>query len=322
MSHASRPNQPPTFTPAVPPTRPVPISLMFVAVAIITLGISVAWTFVTNDRVATAIRTENQDTVKRAHHMFDVMRSRVQDNLRVQCRVIAEDPRLKATLSVEGIDEATISDILADLGRLRGSGFLLVLSPEGRVFAQAGAEELRGLDLSSSSVIQQARTSSEAVVGSWVIGRKITDLSAIPIRFDATLIAYLVVGQAVDQEIVKVVADSTATAAALGVGGDILLASTEDPALRSVFMAISTGLRNTEGSVTSHGVPYVTSFVELDQSQPRPYLMLARSLASSTRNFEIVRWLHWFPIALVLVALLTSRIRSKQLARVSRSGGV
>jgi hypothetical protein len=323
MTQGSVSKKAPSFKPAVPPTRAAPISLAFIATAVITLAMTVGWIYVANRFVADAIRTENQEAVQRARRMFDVMRGRVQDNLRVQCRVLAEDPRLKATLSVEGIDEVTVADILTDLGRLRGGGFLMVLSPEGRVFAQAGAEELRGLDLSSSSVVEQARTSNEVVVGSWVIGRKVMDLSAIPIRFDTTLIAYLVVGQAVDQEIVKVVAESTGTATAIGVGGDILLASSEDPALRSVFVAIAGGMRNAEGTVTSSGATYVTSFVELDQSQTRPYLVLARSLASSSHNFEIVRWLHWLPLVLVLVALLISRIRSKQLARiVPRSGGV
>jgi hypothetical protein len=234
--------------------------------------------------------------------------------------MLSEDPRLKATLATEGIDEVTVADILNDLGQLRRGGFLLILSPEGRVFAQAGAEELRGLDLSSSSVVQRARTSKDAVVGSWVIGHTIMDLSAIPLRSDSMLTAYLVVGHAVDQELIKAVADSSGVAAAIGVGSEISIPSTDDPKVRATLLAITTS-RQARGNLVSGGETYSTGFVELEQTQPRPYLVLAHSQQTSTDTFQEVTWLLWVPPGLVFVALLLARVRSKQLARRPRTGG-
>src|SRR5688572_11813950 len=155
----------PSFAPAVPPTRGVALSVLFIASALVTIGLAGAWTYVTRDLLRSAISTENRAHIDRARTVFEMMRTRSQENLRVQARVLSEDPRLKATLATEGIDEVTVADILADLEQLRRGGVLMILSPEGRVFAQAGAENLRGLDLSTSNVVQKARTSNEAVVG-------------------------------------------------------------------------------------------------------------------------------------------------------------
>ena len=56
-----------------------------------------------------------------------------------------------------------------DLSKVRRTGFLMILSPEGQVFAEVGATELRVLDLSGSHPVKAARGSRDAVVGSWVL---------------------------------------------------------------------------------------------------------------------------------------------------------
>ena len=114
----------------------------------------------------------------------------------------------------------------------------MVLSPEGRVFAQAGAEELRGLDLSGSSAVKKAQGSLEAVAGSWVIGGKIMDLSIMPVRFGSKPIAYLVVGQAVDQNILNAVADQSGVAVATATGQTVMLSAPADTKTKAVFAAV------------------------------------------------------------------------------------
>jgi hypothetical protein len=311
----------PSFAPAVPPTRGVALSIAFLAAALVVVAIAGAWTFIAHQQIRVAIATGAVENVDRARSVFDMMRTRTQESLRAQCRVLAEDPRLKATLATEGIDEATVADILSDLAKLRRGGVLMILSPEGRVFAQAGADELRGLDLSSSHVVQKARTSNEAIVGSWVIGKSIMDLSAIPMRSDDIVTAYLVVGQAVDQSIIKTVAESTGVETALGIGSELVFSSSQPASgMADVFAKIALEARSPHGQVTVKDARYVTGFIELEQSATRPYLVLARPLAPTEASFAAMRWLLWAPAGFVLLALLISRIRSKQLARM-RSGG-
>ena len=91
----------------------------------------------------------------------------------------------------------------------------------------AGMEDayLRGLDLSGSSAVKKAQGTLEAVPGSWVIGGKIMDLSIMPVRFGPNPIAYLVVGQAVDQDMLNSVTEQTGVAIATAAGQTVMLAA-------------------------------------------------------------------------------------------------
>ena len=158
-----------TGLPSVPVSTGRVMALLIIA---LTIGVAAVWSLVATRQLSSAIVRESMGHLDRAKRTFDLTRARTLDSLRVQARVMVEDPRLKSTLATEGIDEVTVADILGDLGKLRGGGFLMVLTSDGRVFAQAGADELRGLDLSGSSAIKKAQGTSEAVAGSWVIGGK------------------------------------------------------------------------------------------------------------------------------------------------------
>ena len=282
------------------------------AVIVLMVGVAGLGAHVAQRQLATALVIENRGHLEHGRAVFDLLRARGFESMRNQCRLLVEDPRLKSTLATEGIDEATVADILRDLARLRSNGLVVVLSPEGRVFAEAGASELRGLDLSASSVVKKAQSSTEAVVGSWVIGARggatVIDLSIMAIRFDTRVIAYLVVGQAVDQELLKAVAVATGTGIAIAVGNELALVS--DDRLK----ALSELVRPTvfqDLVVESGGERYLTSLVELEQmGQARPRLAVIRALAPTEETFSIFGWMLWLSPVLVLVAIALATSRS------------
>ncbi len=146
------------------------------------VGVAALGSFVGMRQLDTAIAAENRGRLDAAKGVFDLLRTRALGDMRELGRILADDTRLRSALAT--MDKATIADSLADLSKLRGSGIFVVLTPEGRVLAEAGAPELRELDLSASKVVKEAKSSTEVVVGSWVIGNKIIDLEphADPVR--------------------------------------------------------------------------------------------------------------------------------------------
>jgi len=129
--------------------------LMSIVIIVLTVGVATVWSLVALHQLSASVARESASHLDHARRAFELTRARRLDSLRALARVMVEDPRLKSTLSTDGVDEVTVADILGDLGKLRGTGFLLVLTPDGRVFAQAGADELRGLDLSGSSAVKK-----------------------------------------------------------------------------------------------------------------------------------------------------------------------
>jgi len=278
-----------------------------VAIALFMTGIAGLGTYVAQHQLDTALERDARGDLARGREVFDLVRAHALDAMRGQCRLLVEDPRLKSTLATAGIDEATVADILSDLGRLRGTGMLVVLWPDGHVFAESGASELRGLDLSASSVVKKAEASSEAVAGSWVIGNRIIDLAIMGIRFDSSVIAYLVVGQAIDSELVKAVGAAAGTGIAIAVGSELTLVSDERwRALTSLAQRASFASQRLELA----GEPLLVALGELEQmGQARPRLAVIRPLAPALEAFATVRWLMWLSPVLVLIAIVLATSR-------------
>jgi hypothetical protein len=282
--------------------------VMIIALLVLMVGVAALGAFVAMRQLDTAITAENRTKLEGAKNVFDLLRTRTLEEMRSQGRILVEDPRLKATLATQGMDEATVADILSEIGRLRESGMLVVLTPEGRVFAESGAQELRGLDLSASSVVKKAQTSNQAVVGSWVIGNKIIDLSIIAIRFDTTVISYLVVGQMIDQALLKALGTATSVGAGIAIGAEWTAVSDDK------LKAMATVAQNpTAGNQMFEldGTRYVADIVELEQmGQSRPRLVLVQSLAPTSATFSIFKWLLWLSPLLVLIGMVLAISRS------------
>jgi hypothetical protein len=285
------------------PKRGARVALL-VAVVLLTVGATSVWTFIAREQLSSAIVEETSSKLDVARKSFETLRLQIQGSLQSHCRVMVEDPRLKSTLATEGIDVATVSDILKDLGSLRRAGFLMVLSPEGRVFAEAGAPELRGLDLSASSVVKKAQATNEAVVGSWVLGGKVTDLAVMAVRFGDSLNGFLVVGQPLDEKLLDAVAEQTGVAVASTLANKVVLTSTRDPGANAVF-AIAVGTAGTR-VMSADDSRYVASVVDLQETAQSHRLVLVTSLDAAASRFDRVDLLIFIPPFLVLIAVLFS----------------
>jgi hypothetical protein len=294
---------------------------MSVVIIVLTVGVAAVWSLVAQHQMSAAIARESATHLDHARRTFDHARARRLDALRAQARVMVEDPRLKSTLATDGVDEVTVADILSDLGKLRGSGFLMILSPDGRVFAQASADELRGLDLSGSSAVKKAQGTLEAVTGSWVIGGKIMDLSIMPVRFGSNPIAYLVVGQAVDQDMLNAIADQTGVAVATANGQTVMLSAPSEESTKAVFAAVVGHLDTSPSQLFDiNGETYVAAMSELEESgQTRPRLVVAQSLALINASFETTRWMIFVPPVLVIIAVLFALTAGRRIVVVRQS---
>lgn len=276
-------------------------------VLVLSVSLAVAWALVARRQLAASITVEGTQQLQYAERAFSSALAAKQAELQGYCRILVEDPRLKSTLATEGIDEATVADILADLRKLLGSGFLMVLSPEGRVFAQAGAPELRGLDLSSSSVVKKARDATNAVGGSWVLAGKVMDLSIMSIRFGEDVVAYLVVGEALDGQLLASISEQTGVHVAHALATTIVLVSSQEAHVKDVFARVVAQPGPFRGrTLDVYDARYITGVVELGEAAQSHRLLLVRSVASSKAAFAPLEWMLFVPPLLVLIAVLFS----------------
>src|SRR5262249_47484232 len=140
----------------------------------------------------------------------------------------------------------------------------------------------------------------------WVIGGKIMDLSITPVKFGAKPIAYLVVGQAVDQDMLNAVADQTGVAIATANGQSLLLTAPPGDATKEIFTTEAWQLQPGRSRLFEiNGERHVTALYELEESgQARPRIVIAQSLAQARAAFATSRWMLFVPPALILIAVL------------------
>jgi hypothetical protein len=286
-----------------PASSAKPRRSIFIVLAMLLLmvGVAALGSFVALRQLDDAIAAENRTRLDGAKSVFDLLRTRSLEDMRELGRILADDTRLRQALATE--DQATVTDSLADLAKLRGSGMLVVLTPEGRVFAEAGAPELRGLDLSASSVVKKAQSSKDVVIGSWVINNKIIDLSLTAIQFASTnvVVAYLVVGQTVDQTLLKALGTATGVGAGIAVGTEWTAVS--DDKIKGMSSLASSPAPQKPFKLD--GTSYVAQDVELEQmGLSRPRLVLVQSLAPTGATFSIFKWLLWLSPILVLIGMV------------------
>jgi hypothetical protein len=276
---------------------------------VVVIGLTALWTYVAKRQLTASVAVESIHHLDHAHNAFSIAIAHRQADLQSHCRVLVEDPRLKSTLAIDGIDEKTVTDILDELSRLRGDGFLMVLSPEGRVFAQSGAPELRGLDLSNSNIVKKARATTTAAVGSWVLPRRMMDLSIMAIRFGPEIIGFLVVGQSIDATLLQAITAQTGVHSAIALAGSVLQASSAEPHMSSVLSRVAEENDAFKGrAITVDGTAYVTAVVQFGENAQASRLVLARSVAVTKASFAPFEWMILVTPLLVLIAVLFAAV--------------
>lgn len=285
---------------------------LVVLLAAFAVGLAGAWSLVARRALERTIVDDTVAELERVRARFDAARAGAQAGLQALSRVLVEDPRLKSTLATADIDAATVDDILADLARLRGAGFFMVLSPDGRVFAEAGARELRGLDLSGSSIVKRASGEARTAVGSWALGPRVMDLAITAARYGDDVIAYLVVGQAVGDDELRALAAQCGCEVADVLGGAVVASSRPDAELGGLLARAAALPGDARGAlVAAAGGRHVVSTFELADVTQSHRLVLARSLAAASGPSDRLRLLLWFPPGLVLVAVLLVSITGR-----------
>lgn len=271
----------------------------------VSVAVSVMWLIVARRAVDAGMRANAVPHLERAKKAFDHMRSRTQTQLRVQCQVLVEDPRLKSALGTEGMDEATLVDILNDLRTLSGSSFLAILTPEGKVRAVSGADGLRGMPLGNSQLMTSARNAPSAVAGTWVINGDMIDVGAQAIRFEKETLAFFVAGAPLDKDLMHQVYETSGAGIALILEGKVKASAPSDAPYQAAFEALAGQSGELTGRAFESGgmgfLASITNAMPEAPGQDMPRVAAVRAMDSSNKAFDRLGMMLWIPPAIVFL---------------------
>lgn len=177
------------------------VLLLVLAVLGVTIG-TIAYVFdrSTRERVAGDLARSRVATL-------DLHASRV-SLLRQECRVVAEEPRLKAVVATEDVARETILDAVRTLAETLRAGVFVIVDAEGVLIADSAAPEAEGFQLADRPVVGNALEKGEES-GVWLADNQAFQVQGCRLEFGARVVGALVVGHAIDDDFVSTVERQT-----------------------------------------------------------------------------------------------------------------
>jgi len=175
------------------------------ALVIVVLGATIGTIAVVFDRSTRARLAE--DLVRARHVTIDLDAGR-RSLHEQECRVVAEEPRLKAVVATEDVARETILDAVRTLADTLHAGVFVIVDADGRLIADSAAPDATGFDLSDRPVI--AKTLADgAQSGVWLADGRAYQVQGCRLEFGARVVGALVVGHALDDDFAATVARQT-----------------------------------------------------------------------------------------------------------------
>lgn len=123
---------------------------------------------------------------------------------RQECRVVAEEPRLKAVVATEDVARDTILDAVRTLAETLRAGVFLIVDADGVLIADSADPEAVGFELAERPVVGNALANGQEA-GVWLADNKAFQVQGCRLEFGARVVGALVVGHAIDDDFVTTV---------------------------------------------------------------------------------------------------------------------
>jgi hypothetical protein len=191
------------------------------------LGIACAGSWLGQRQLDKFLLQLDSDALGMARAIVDRSLEQDHDHVLSQVALLADDNRIRSTVIMAELDEATIRDVLTDLKKASGASLLAVLDPSAKVRAVVGVEGLRQVDLSRSAVVKEAAEHPASYV--WTLPREAMTVGVAPIRTRGIIHAFLVLGMQTVKHVLTAPKGVPGVAGAIVIRDNITSASSEDP---------------------------------------------------------------------------------------------
>ncbi len=235
---------------------------------------------------------------------------------RQECRVVAEEPRVRAVVATEDVARETILDAVRTLAETLRAGVFVIVDPDGALIADSAAPEAVGFSLADRPVVRDALAKGQGA-GVWFADDRAYQVSGCRLEFGARVVGALVVGHAIDDDFAATVAQHT--------GGLLVVISDRAP-LTKLPAGVGPGelgpaldaLRAGQREVSLGGTHYYAQLVQMpgyDGDHKIGYLLLRSIDEALAPARKIVRILFILLGAAVIAALVLAFGLSRRLSR-------
>jgi len=199
------------------------------ALVIVALGVSIGAVALVTSR--SARRAVERDLMRSRDVTLELHRLRA-DTASAECRVVAEEPRLKAVVSTEDVADETVLDVAQSLAASLGSSIFVLTDADGRVVADVNQPDAAGASLADNAVVVGALKDGERA-GVWIDPRGPHQVHGCRLAFGQKPVGVLVLGRALD--------DAMAATMQRQTGAAVAIALDDSTAAASAFPGVAAG---------------------------------------------------------------------------------
>lgn len=215
--------------------RPKPVAAIAVVAALMVLTSLASWAM---DRQTTTLLNQmDADTLRQSNALLAQFVDQQRRHLLSEVNVLAEDTRIRSTVINPELDEATITDVLTDLQRSSNASVLAVLDVKGKVRSVVGADEMRNLDLASSSLVKAAMEKPSTYI--WTFSNKVRVLGMAPIRTGDEVAALFMMGFELGDSTLSGIEKALGALGAVVVGDKVVSKISDNPSVLNAFRMAS-----------------------------------------------------------------------------------
>lgn len=166
---------------------------------------------------------------------------------RAECRVVAEEPRLKAVVATEDISRETVMTVAFEIHKAIGSDLFLLTDGEGRLLADVADPKAVGDSLRSQPIVAAALTDGDSA-GILTHAGRAYQAAGRRLSFGETTVGVLVIGHRIDDRLAAILQRQTGSDIVIELDGKIIASSTitrgalpESPELLAALGSVPTG---------------------------------------------------------------------------------
>jgi sigma-B regulation protein RsbU (phosphoserine phosphatase) len=236
-------------------------------------------------------RAKLREDLARSRQVFDELLGYRHSVLRSDCRVVANEPRLRATVATRDISRETVVGVVTELRTSLGSDLFLLTDADGILVVDALDPDAAGFDMSAHPAIAGARANGEGSAV-WISEGRAFQVQACRIDFGAMSVGVIVVGRAFDDATAQAFHRQTGSTLVVTIDGARAAGSSPEPEPADALAAAVATAEKPDAEVVVAGVRYAVTGGAFPRYEGRRQLsfVLLRSLDEALAPGRQLMW--------------------------------
>lgn len=281
--------------------RPRALATGWLAAGFAVWMVSLAVSIHMNNDLRALLDREDAQALEQSERAFDSLVDQKLIHLRSEAAVLAEDARVRSTVLTPQFDPESAVDVLTELKKSANADLVAILDASGRVRAVTGADEMKNLDLSTSSLVKAGLENPAAYI--WTFSQQVRLLGVAPVQLGDQVLAMFMMGFDLDASSLADIGSALGARGGAFVGDALVASSSKEAGVQALLAAAAAKDAGTH-ELLHEGRAFVARNSRPKQSAGAIKMVWVVEKHHEAKQLLLVRGFAWTPAVLVGLSFL------------------